>query len=147
MTLKGTAGRFGLAVGWAIQPRLILTGELVGHAVLGPELEQESTTVTTSEDVVWGVSYAGLGVNWYTRGNLYLTGSLGAVAMSLETKSMPEAVTEVGFATKLGIGEEWWVSSDVGLGVGLELLMGSVKDGDATWGLATLGVSFSATYN
>ncbi|MGE0547411.1 MAG: hypothetical protein AB7O24_32850 [Kofleriaceae bacterium] len=147
LTIKGGAGRFGLAVGYAVKPGLIITGELLGHAVLGPDLELAGETTRTDEDVVWGISYAGLGVNWYSASNLYVHGSLGPVMMSLETDDMPTAETEIGFGSKLGVGYEWFVAHKVGLGVGLELMTGRVDDHGTTWNLATLGLAFSATYN
>jgi hypothetical protein len=147
LSLRGGAGRLGLAAGWAVAPRTIIAIELLGHAVVGPELESEGMTTMTDDDVVWGVSYAGVGLNYYLPSNLYLGASLGAMMMTLETSGMETAETEVGFGLKAGIGYEWWVASKVGLGVGIELLAGSVDDGDARWGVATLGLAFSATYN
>ncbi|MGE0868486.1 MAG: outer membrane beta-barrel protein [Kofleriaceae bacterium] len=146
-TLKGGAGRFGIAVGYAVQPGLIISGELLGHAVLGPELELEGMTMQAPDDVVWGISYAAVGVNWYSASNLYLHGSLGAVMMSLEVDDMPRADTDVGFGLTLGVGYEWFVANKVGLGLGLELLGGQVEADGTDWTLATLGLAFSATYN
>jgi len=147
LSISGGAGRFGLAAGWAIQPRLILLGELIGHATLGPELEYKGDVTMTDDDVTWGISYAGAGVNYYLPSNLYLTGTAGALVMSLETSDGVMNSTNAGFGLKLGVGKEWFVAPKVGLGVGVELLAGSVPDGDANWGVATLGLTFSATYN
>jgi hypothetical protein len=147
LSLKGGAGRLGLSVGWAVSTRVIIAVDLLGHAVVGPELERDGMTTTTDDDVVWGVSYAGVGLNYYLPSNLYLGASLGAIMMTLETSDMDTAETDVGFGLKAGIGYEWWVASKVGLGVGIELLAGSVDDGDVRWGVATLGLAFSATYN
>ena len=147
LSISGGAGRFGIAAGWAIQPRLILLGELIGHATLGPELEYKGDVTMTDDDVTWGISYAGAGVNYYLPSNLYLTGTAGALVMTLETSDGVMNSTNTGFGLKLGLGKEWYVASKVGLGVGFELLAGSVPDGDANWGVATLGLTFSATYN
>jgi len=147
LTIRGGAGRLGLAVGWAIQPRLILMGELVGHATVGPELEYKGDVTMTDDSVTWGISYAGAGVNYYLPSNLYLTGTAGALVMSLETSDGTMSSTNTGFGLKLGVGKEWMVAQKVGLGLGVELLAGSVPDGDTNWGVATLGLTFSATYN
>lgn len=147
LDIRGGAGRLGIAVGWTVAPRLILTAELLGHAVLGPELEYKGTVTMTDDDVVWGVSYAGLGVNYYFPSNLYLSGSGGALVMTLETSDTKMTETDVGFGMKIGLGREWWVSPKVGLGVGIELLAGYVPDDEARWGVATFGLAFSATYN
>lgn len=146
LTLSGGGGRLGIAVGYSVRPRLIIGGELLGHAVLGPELESKGTVTTTDEDVVWGVSYLGAAINYYLPNNLYLSGSIGTLMMSLETDTQM-AETELGFGMKLGAGYEWFVSRDVGLGVGLEVLGGSVDDAGTRWSVATVGLAFSATYN
>lgn len=146
-TLSGAGGRFGIAVGWAVQPGLIVSGELIGNAVIGPELEVEGMTFEGSDDVTWGVSYAGAGLDYYFPSNLYLSGSLGAMLMTIDTSEMEPEETEVGFGLKLGIGREWWVSDKIGLGVGLDLLAGSIEDSGVRWTVATFGLSFSATYN
>jgi hypothetical protein len=145
-TLSGSAGRLGISAGWVISPRLIIAGELLHHAVLGPELEVDGTTTLTDDDVTWGVSYAGAGVNYYLPSNLYLNASIGAMMMTLETSTM-ESETELGLGLKLGVGYEWWVAPKVGLGVGLELLAGAVDDEETTWDVGALGLAFSATYN
>lgn len=145
-TLKGGAGRLGIVGGWSLSPRLVLTGELLGQAVVGPELEIDGAEHTTDDDVTWGVSYAGLGINYYFRNNLYLAGSAGGLVMTLDT-SDSEAETDVGFAGKAALGYEWWVGREWGLGVALDLLAGAVPDDDTDWGVATIGLALSATYN
>ena len=67
--------------------------------------------------------------------------------MTLDVGDNDMAETELGFGMKLGAGYEWFVSKDVGLGLGLELLGGSVDDKGTKWSVATLGLAFSATYN
>ena len=145
--LQGGAGRLGIAVGWAVSPRWIVAAELLGHVSLGPELESDGMTTVTDDDVAWGVSYAGIGFNHYLRSNVYFTASAGGLMMTLDTDEMDVGETDLGFGLKLGVGKEWWVANEVGLGVGLELLAGSVPDGDADWAVATFGLAFSATYN
>lgn len=146
LALSGGAGRFGLSVGWSVMPRFVVAAELLGHAVLGPSLESEGTVTMTDDDVVWGVSYLGAGINYYLPNNLYLAASAGTLMMTLETDTKM-AETELGFGMKVGAGYEWFVSPEVGLGVGLELLGGSVNDAGTKWAVATLGLAFSATYN
>jgi hypothetical protein len=146
LMLSGGAGRFGLSVGWSVMPRLIVAAEVLGHAVLGPDLETQGTVTTTDEDVVWGVSYLGGGINYYLPNNLYFAASAGTLMMSLET-DMKMAETEIGFGMKVGAGYEWFVTPKVGLGVGLEVLGGSVNDAGTDWTIATVGLAFSATYN
>jgi hypothetical protein len=126
---------------------LIVTGELVGHAILGPKLETSGTVTETDDDVVWGISYAGVGVNWYSASNLYLHGSAGPLMMTIESDTMDREDTDVGFGSKLGVGYEWWLGREIGLGVGLELMAGRVKADDVDWNVGTLGLALSATYN
>ena len=149
-SLSGGAGQLGLVAGWAVVPRLIITGELLGHAILGPDLEIDGEVMETEDDeVTWGISYAGLGVTYYFQSNVYLAGSGGALIMTLDTDDEDEERTELGGAGKLSAGYEWWVGPEFGLGAAVELLAGAVPDGedDVTWGVATLGLALSATYN
>lgn len=145
-SISGAAGRLGVAVGYAVAPRFILTGELVGHTVFGPELEVDGDATGATRDVTWSTSYLGLGASYYLPSNFYFAGSLGPLIMMLETDRM-ESETDLGGAAKLTVGKEWWVSPDWGLGMAFELLGGAVPDGDADWTVATLGLAFSATYN
>ncbi|HKE18947.1 MAG TPA: hypothetical protein VKB80_28930 [Kofleriaceae bacterium] len=146
-SIRGAAGRLGVTAGWAVVPRVILTVELLGHAVLGPDLEVDGDVTETDDDVSWGVSYAGLGVDFYTRNNFHIAGSGGPLIMTLDSDEIDRAETDVGGGGKLAAGYEWWAGPEVGLGVTLELLAGAVPDGDTTWGVGTLGLAFSATYN
>jgi hypothetical protein len=152
-SLSGGAGQLGLMAGWAVAPRLIITGELLGHAIFGPDLEVDDDVMETDDDeVTWGISYAGLGATYYFKSNAYIGASGGALIMTLDTdgdEDDVEARTDVGGAGKLTAGYEWWVGPEFGLGAGLELLAGAVPDGeeDVTWGVATLGLALSATYN
>lgn len=145
-TLKGGAGRLGIAGGWSLSPRLALTAELLGQAIVGPELEIDGVDHTTDDDVSWGVSYAGLGINYYFQSNLYLAGSAGGLVMTLDT-SDDQAETDLGFAAKAVVGYEWWLGREWGLGVALDILAGAVPDEDTDWGVATIGLALSATYN
>lgn len=146
MSLQGGAGQLGLTAGWAVAPRIVLTFELLGQAVLGPDLEIDGDTMEIDDDVSWGISYAGLGASFYFQNNIYLAGSGGPLVMTLDSDRI-EAETNLGGAAKLAAGYEWWVGREVGLGVALQLLAGAVPDRDDTWGVATLGLAFSATYN
>jgi hypothetical protein len=149
-SLSGGAGQLGLVGGWAVAPRLIITGELLGHSILGPDLEVDGDVMETDDDeVTWAISYAGLGATYYFQSNAYLAGSAGVLLMTLDTDDTDEERTELGGAGKLAVGYEWWVASEFGLGVALEFLAGAVPDGenDVTWGVATLGLALSATYN
>ena len=147
MSLRGGAGQLGITAGWAITPRLILTAELLGHAILGPDLEIDGDVTETDEDVEWGISYAGLGASYYFRNNLYLAGSGGPLIMTLDSDELESAETDVGGAARLAVGYEWWVGSEVGLGVAVDLMAGAVPDDEDMWGVATLGLALSATYN
>lgn len=146
LTVRGAAGRLGLSLGASISPRVVVSAELIGQAVLGPEVVSDDQTHETDDDVSWGVSYAGAGASYYFPSNFYLSGSAGALIMTLETPEM-DSETDLGFGAKLAVGQEWWVSRDWGLGLAAELLAGSVPDGDTDWGVATLGLALSATYN
>jgi hypothetical protein len=147
MSLSGGAGQLGLTAGWAVAPRVILTLELLGHAILGPDLEIDGDVMETDDEVEWGISYAGLGANLYLRNNFYLAGSGGLLVMTLDSDTIEKAETDLGGAGKIAAGYEWWVGREFGMGVALEFMAGAVPDDDTTWGVATIGLALSATYN
>jgi hypothetical protein len=60
--------------------------------------------------------------------------------------AMPTAKTDLGVGVKLGFGKSWSVSPRWGLGAALEVLGGSVPDGNVRWNVATIGLGMSAIY-
>jgi hypothetical protein len=145
-TLKGAAGQLGLTLGWQITPRLAIDGELVGHAVVSPELDKSGMVHQTNDNVTWGIGYAGLGATAFFAYGVHVSGSAGVLRMTLDAPDMPTAKTNLGGGAKVGVGKDWQVAPHVGLGAALEVLGGAISDDKATWNVATVGLSLAATY-
>jgi hypothetical protein len=149
---SGGSFAFGAAFGGAIAPRLILYGEIFGHTA--PSATYDYSAVYGSGrardlDIYGG----GPGVAYYFMPlNLYLSGTflLQRVALSDPNDSSNSIdLTNTGIGFSLMVGKEWWVSSDWGLGVAAEFLLGTAKDRyvDARWTSRAVAIMFTATYN
>jgi hypothetical protein len=150
VTLDGTSGAFGIALGGAVAENFIIYGEAFGSAVTGPELKYGDVEGTFSEDISTSVTGFGPGIAYYfVPANLYLSGTLALSQMTLSEKGDEIAETEMGFGLNLMAGKEWWVSDNWGLGLAVQVYGGQMDDkgGSPTWSVRAFNVAFSATYN
>lgn len=150
VSLSGGAGFFGFEIGVAVSPNMTVGADLASNVVLGPTLSIGDLEFDTDDDLEWGVLYFGGAINYYLPSNIYLKGGIGGIRMTLRVPGDEESRSEMGFGVNLGVGKEWWVSPNWGVGAALGMMLGSVPDGDdslESWGVATIGASLSATYN
>lgn len=157
-SVSGTGGAFGLALGFAIAPNIILYGEVYDNIAIGPTIESGALEVETDEDTAFGVVGIGPGIAFYLPSNFYLSGTLAFSRLVVDPDTEEdddEATSDLGLGLAAAVGKEWWVSSNWGLGLALQLYLGGMKDGDGeteegddvTWGAAGLALAFSATLN
>ena len=150
VALKGAGGGLNVEIGGALTRNFILYGKLFGASVPSPDLEFGDITIEDpGTDVTLGVGAVGVGVTYYFMPvNLYVSGAVSASQLSLEVDD-ERGETEVGPGLHLGLGKEWWVGDQWGLGVGAELALARVdeQDADTRWGVGTLLLMFSATFN
>ena len=155
LTINGLSGTFLLSAGYAIRPRLILHVDLGGIAIpngsikLG-DVEGDFDTVSATAAGI------GAGATYYLGGsNAYLSGSLvlGAASVTIEDAQLPmdlNGESDAGVAVSILGGKEWWVGSDLGVGVVGHIFLGSFPDSDgsnAKVGVASFTLDLSATYN
>ncbi len=148
--VKGTGGSFGLAVGGAVAPNLILYGEVFDDIAMGPTLEQNGQDVGSNENVSAGAVGLGAGLAYYLDSNLYLSGTLAMSKLTIQEDNEQTAETEFGPGASIMIGKEWWVSAEWGLGLAGQVFFGRMKDkGDnpPTWTTTAFSLAFSATFN
>jgi len=91
----------------------------------------------------------GVGVTYYLMpANVFLSGAVGFGGLQI-TQNDVDHDTEAGFATRVGIGKEWFVSDSWGLGLAACLDACAAKDKGTNpptwWSFAPL-VAFSATF-
>lgn len=148
---SGGSGYFGVAVGYAVVPNLIVLGETWAIADTSPTFTFEGQKLDTS-----GLSHTlsgyGVGAAYYLEGlNAFVEATLGIAKASLDDGNTSSS-TENGATFRLGVGKEWWVSTNWGIGAAFNALFGSMKasgGGTAapTWKSNAFVLVVSATYN
>ncbi len=147
--LSGTAGEFSVSIGGAITPSFVLGGQFWGTSVSSPKYELNGTSYGSTGTTL-GLSAVGVNLTYYVMPiNLYLqaTPSIGWLS---EESGGASTSTKSGFAIRLAVGKEWWVSDNWGIGLNVQYAHSSNQVDVAnapTWGTNWFGVAFSATYN
>jgi hypothetical protein len=146
--LSGAAGLFGIALGGAVTPNFVIGGRLWGTAASDPDLEINGQSGSTT-DTSLGLTGIGLDLTYYLMPiNIYFqaTPSIGLLSVKEQGTSYD---FDSGFAIRLAVGKEWWVSDNWGIGLNLQYAHSSNdgKDLPGTWRTNWFGVAFSATYN
>jgi hypothetical protein len=150
ISISGPATTLSLFAGYAVTENFILAGGFWGSSALSPSASVGGQSASTNSDT--SVAHVGLGpqVTYYLMPiNLYFSGSVGVGRMAVTTGGN-SASTNPGFASRLSIGKEFWVSDHWGLGVSLAGSFGtnsSSDPGSPTWTSTTGSLLFSATYN
>jgi hypothetical protein len=150
IAIKGAAGGFNFELGYAIVENFILFGRLGGTSVTSPDIELGGVTVEgTDDDVSSNFSGLGVGATYYFMPvNVYVTGAITASNLSITDDGDELADTDSGPALHLGVGKEWWVSRNWGIGVGGELVLGRIRsEGEDDWNVTSGIVFLSGTFN
>jgi hypothetical protein len=149
MELSGGAGEFAVGVGYAVTPNLILGGQFWGMNASSPTVKLNGSDLGSASGSI-GLSAFGFEATYYfTDLGLYLSAvpSFGTLSASGSGSS---GSTKSGFAIKLAVGKEWWVSDNWGIGLNAQYAHSSNEDSGTnppTWATNYFGVAFSATYN
>jgi hypothetical protein len=119
VTFKGGVGAYDLKIGGAVSENLILSFDIIGSNMPGPDIESGSGTFETDEDIVLGSGSIGLGMTYYFMPvNVFLSGTLGVGKLRLREAPLDDDIdSETGLALHFKVGKEWWVSRNWGLGV------------------------------
>jgi hypothetical protein len=135
-----------LALGGVIAPNLALH-----FSVFGSALNRRSAIVSSAglafskQKTVTGI---GGGTTYYFMpSNVYLSISVGGATMTVDYSDGVREEIPGGFAGFVGIGKEWWVSDNWGIGIAGQFAFARVSDAVGVWNTAWLGLAFSATYN
>ncbi len=147
--LSGTAGEFSVLVGGAVVENLIIGAHFWGVSVSSPTAEVNGQSLGSSDSTL-GLSGFGANITYYIMPvNMYLSASPSVGVLTAKSGGSSSS-TESGFAIRLAVGKEWWVSDNWGIGANLQYAHSSNKDkgtNPPTWGTNWFGVAFSATYN
>lgn len=146
--VSGAAGVFGLGLGGALTPNFVIGGRLWTTVASNPDVEVNGVSGSTS-DTSLGLTGIGLDLTYYLMPiNIYFqaTPSIGMLSVKEQGTSYD---FDSGFAIRLAVGKEWWVSDNWGIGLNLQYAHSSNdgKDLPGTWRTNWFGVAFSGTYN
>jgi hypothetical protein len=150
LKLKGGAAAFNVEVGGAPARNFILYGKLWGAGAPGPDIEAGEGTIRGDDDVTLNFSAIGAGASYYLMpSNFYVSGAVSFSQLSISIDGERVGETDPGLGLHLGLGKEWWVSDNWGLGVGAEVMFGRIRSEDSIddWNVANVSVLFSATFN
>lgn len=150
--MSGGASQFSVALGGAVVPNLVVAGHLWGATVSSPEVKLNGTSLGAATDATLTLSGVGVNVTYYFMPiNVYLSATPSVGVLSARWASGQTSDTEGGFAIRLAVGKEWWVSDNWGIGLDLQYAHSSNKmknvTNPPTWQTNWVGLAFSATYN
>jgi hypothetical protein len=150
LAIKGAAAALNIELGYAIVENFILYGRLGGTSVTSPDIELGDVTVEgTDDDVSSDFTGVGLGATYYFMPiNVYVSGAITASELTITEDGEDLARTDSGPALHLGVGKEWWVSRNWGIGVGAEVVFGRIRsEGNDDWDVTSGIVFLSGTFN
>ncbi|WP_224369540.1 outer membrane beta-barrel protein [Hyalangium versicolor] len=149
-TLKGGSGGLNVELGFALFRNFIIAGKLFGTTTPSPDLKIGGVTFENDdEDLRSNFGAAGVGLTYYIMpANVYLSGALTVTKLGLVRNDENLGETKTGQGLHFGIGKEWWLADEWGLGLGAELALARVPDeSDTTWKAVSALVLLSVTYN
>lgn len=159
VSASGGAGSVNLALGGYVVPNLALHATIWGGTVFNPSVSVSGSggTVTgTATDASLLASAFGVGVTYFlSPADVYFSASLGAGDLRFERSRgglTYTAKTGLGLALNLGVGKQWALGPEWGIGVSGQLGWQSNPDNttsttDNSLSTLQLGVLFSITYH
>jgi hypothetical protein len=152
LAFVGGGPSFGVALGGAVMPNLIIFGNLFGIGISDPDVEfngapyGSASGTTTIAGIGPGLAY------YFDPYNIYISGTVAAMQFQAnDSNGTSQYESEIGFGFQGMLGKEWWVTQDWGIGLAGEFVFASgMKDKiDPTikWGGTSFALAFSATYN
>lgn len=147
--LSGTGSTFSLVLGGAVAPNLILGGHLWAVGASQPTFKRNGNTLQSYNDDAASLGAFGLNVTYYLMPyNVYFQATPSVAAVSMKQAGV-KWDSKSGFAIRIAVGKEWWLSDNWGLGLDLQYAHAStdMKDVPVTFATNWFGLALSATYN
>lgn len=150
-TVDGLASAFGLSVGGVVTEGLVLHGTLSASSIPDAQVDG-GAPITTEQSRNFSVTSLGFGMTYYTPDNLWFSAGVAPHVMTLSTTASgcntsdcvdDKSTEDFGLGLRAGVGYEWWVSDDWGIGLGVEGFGAGGSD-ISTYGMTTM---FTATFN
>ena len=151
VTFSGISTGIDAAAGYTVAENFSIYGQITGTSTRNPEVSAGASSGNT-DDMTLSVFGIGAGASYYVMPlNLYFHAGLLATTLSLESEdagSTAKAESDTGFGLNVGIGKEWWLSDNWGLGAGAQFLFSKVEDEENnTWTSLGFTLGLSATFN
>ena len=153
--LSGTGGAFSLAIGAAVVPNLIVAGHFWGQGTDSPTVKVNGQSRGTPSQSGLSLTCFGANVTYYFMPIGIYVSATPSLGMLFAQAAAQNYGTKNGFALRLAVGKEWWVSHQWGIGLNLQYAHSS-NDGDGvtpatsnppTWKTNAFALVLSATYN
>jgi hypothetical protein len=149
LSINGFAGGFGFAIGGAVSEGCILAVHIWDVVATNPTISQGGNSTSTTNTSA-GVVAIGPELTAYSKDNWFFSVTPG-FSQILYIQNGFETDSKWGFAGRVAVGREWWVSNHWGLGMSGNFSFSFNKDNgsadSATWGAWGAVLAFSATYN
>ncbi len=148
LTLTGPAGSLSLAAGGTVYRGISLYALYFADVDSSPTVKVTGVGSTTASNATHSLSGFGAGLSLYSASNYFVSAAFTMSRVSLEVNGTTGS-TKWGPGFRVNVGKEWWVSSDWGIGVSLQVAGGNSKDDSLAADVGTTGLAlcFSATYN
>jgi hypothetical protein len=154
----GEGASFGIAVGGAVVPNLIVYLEFLIAGAAEPTVEQNSDSITNLRVGGSDVYGVGPGIAYYFDPvNVFLAATIlyGRARITDTTTENNLFETKSGRVFELLLGKEWWVSDNWGLGASVQAILATlqgkapIQAGELVpeWKVSSFSLLFSATYN
>jgi hypothetical protein len=144
VTLSGGSGAMNVEIGGALFEDFILFGKVWGASTPNPAVTVYGVTFLNAGTATGGFGALGVGINYYLMpANFYFSGAISGTSLILKDSGSQVGTATTGIGLHLGLGKEWWVSANWGLGIGGELALTRAYN----WSAGALILYFSATYN
>jgi hypothetical protein len=150
VAIKGVSGGLNLELGYAILENFILYGKLHGTSVTNPDLELNGETFEGDEFDGLASNFSSLGVGatyYFMPVNVYVSAAIATSQLTISQDGDDFVGTDSGPALHLGVGKEWWVSRNWGIGVGGELALARLPDDEDDWNIVNFTIFLSGTFN
>jgi hypothetical protein len=129
---SGFAGTLALDVGGAPIANLIVHGRIASASIVSPDLTLDGRDFGEQERSSVSAYLLCAGVTYYLMPlNAYGTLALGFSSLRFATRSGSAQYARPGVALQADLGKEWWIASDVGMGLGLRFGYARVSQEDA----------------
>ncbi len=152
VNINGGAVEFDLDVGGAVAENFILYGHFSNNTIPNPTAEIGSVEVESDDTRLSRFALAAGATYYIMPANVSLNLGVGFAIAELEirddvTNVRVEGNTDAGVYLFAGVGKEWWIADEWGLGLGIKGSYARIPDGGFDYDALTISGLVTITYN